>query len=59
MSGFEPDELIRLMGQDKKVKDGRMTFVMARDIGQAFLTQDVDLTEVRGLLTEECGELAG
>ena len=58
-SGFEPDELIRLMGQDKKVKDGRMTFVLARDIGQAFLTQDVDLAEVRGLLSEECGELAG
>ncbi len=58
-SHFEPDELIRLMGQDKKVKDGRMTFVLARAIGEAFLTQDVDLAEVRGLLSEECGALAG
>ncbi len=48
------DRLIDLMGQDKKVRDGRMTFVLARDIGEAFLTQDVDLAEVRALLMEAC-----
>ncbi|MCH9809047.1 MAG: 3-dehydroquinate synthase [Alphaproteobacteria bacterium] len=48
------DELVRHMGQDKKVRDGRMTFVLARDIGEAFLTQDVDVEAVRKMLAEMC-----
>ena len=40
--------LVDLMGQDKKVRSGAMTFVLLRGIGQAFITQDVDL----GLLAE-------
>jgi len=35
--------------QDKKVADGNITFVLARGIGKAFLTQDVprdDLTAI-------------
>jgi 3-dehydroquinate synthase len=46
------DELIELMGQDKKVVDGKIRFIMARGIGQAFVTQDVDLAIVREVLTE-------
>jgi 3-dehydroquinate synthase len=46
------DELIALMGQDKKVVDGKIRFIMARGIGQAFVTQDVDLSIVRDVLTE-------
>ncbi|MGH1353748.1 MAG: 3-dehydroquinate synthase [Thalassovita sp.] len=46
------DELIALMGQDKKVVDGKIRFIMARGIGQAFVTQDVDLDIVRDVLTE-------
>jgi 3-dehydroquinate synthase len=46
------DELIALMGQDKKVGDGKIRFIMARGIGQAFVTQDVDLSIVRDVLTE-------
>ena len=33
--------LLGLMGQDKKVRDGRLRFVLARDIGDAFVTADV------------------
>lgn len=51
---LDADELVRLMGQDKKVRDGRMTFVLARRIGEAFLTQDVDLAAVREMLAEMC-----
>ena len=40
--------MIDLIGQDKKVRSGAMTFVLLRGIGQAFITQDVDL----GLLAE-------
>lgn len=50
------DRLIELMAQDKKVRDGRMTFVLSRGIGEAFLTQDVDVEVVRSLLDEMCTE---
>jgi 3-dehydroquinate synthase len=43
--------VIEHMGRDKKVKGGRITFVLTRGIGQAFLCDDVDLTEVEALLT--------
>lgn len=46
-------ELVRLMGQDKKVKDGRLTFILVRDIGQAFVSRDVDEATVRGFLEGE------
>ena len=39
----DADALIALMGQDKKVRDGRIAFVLARDIGDAFVARDVDL----------------
>jgi len=52
--GFSADELVRLMGQDKKVRDGRMTFVLVHGIGEAFLTQDVDIEIVRAMLAEKC-----
>ncbi len=48
----DADALIALMGQDKKVRDGRLRFVLARGIGAAFLTEDVDLTVVRAVLAE-------
>ena len=35
------DDLIALMGQDKKVVDGELRFILARDIGQSFVTSDV------------------
>lgn len=44
IEGDLPDAqtLIALMGQDKKVLDGQLRFVMARAIGDAFVTSDVD-----------------
>lgn len=47
-----PDGLLDLMAQDKKVRDGRIAFVLARDIGRAFVARDVDLAPVRALLAE-------
>ncbi len=29
------------MGQDKKVRAGRLTLILARGIGEAFITRDV------------------
>lgn len=36
-----PEALLELMGQDKKVVDGQLRFILARGIGQAFVTSDV------------------
>jgi len=48
-----PDALIELMGQDKKVVDGALTFILARGIGEAFITRDVSRDALRVLLQEE------
>ncbi len=37
----EPEELLRLMAQDKKAVAGRLRFILARGIGQAFVAEDV------------------
>ena len=48
----DADALIELMGQDKKVVDGQLAFIMARGIGDAFVSRDVDLDVVRGVLRD-------
>ncbi|MCC5969715.1 MAG: 3-dehydroquinate synthase [Pararhodobacter sp.] len=48
----DAEALIALMAQDKKVVDGRMRFVLARDIGKAFVTDDVPPEALRALLDE-------
>ncbi len=54
ISGNLPDAegLLRLMGQDKKVVDGKLRFVLARDIGDAFVAADVPQDKVLALLAE-------
>ncbi|MDR0810378.1 MAG: 3-dehydroquinate synthase [Gemmobacter sp.] len=49
------EALLALMGQDKKVLDGRLRFVLARGIGEAFLTADVPREAVLGLLSNALG----
>jgi 3-dehydroquinate synthase len=44
--------LIALMGQDKKVVDGRLRFILARRIGQAFVADDVPGDAVRAVLVD-------
>jgi 3-dehydroquinate synthase len=44
------ERLIEHMGRDKKVKDGRIGFVLARGIGKTFHPAHVDLTEVAATL---------
>jgi 3-dehydroquinate synthase len=40
--------------RDKKAKDGKLTFILARGIGQAFTTQDVDSGLIRDILAQAC-----
>jgi 3-dehydroquinate synthase len=49
------DTLVRLMGQDKKVQRGQMTFILVRGIGQAFIARDVSDVELRAFLIQELG----
>lgn len=46
------EALVALMGQDKKVVDGRLRFILARGIGEAFVTDDVPPALVTALLAE-------
>ena len=42
------------MRQDKKMRDGRLTFVLLRGIGNAFLSDDVPDEAVRAVLAADC-----
>jgi 3-dehydroquinate synthase len=46
------DALIALMGQDKKVQDGQLRFILARDIGAAFVCDDVPSDILRAVLED-------
>ncbi|HEY5337668.1 MAG TPA: 3-dehydroquinate synthase [Rhizomicrobium sp.] len=50
--GARPDveTLISAMMHDKKVQDGKLTFVLARGLGHAFTARDVPLDKVRDVL---------
>ena len=45
-------ELIRHMAHDKKVTDGKLTFILVRGLGQAFVTRDVPLEAVKSVLSD-------
>ncbi|QCO02342.1 3-dehydroquinate synthase [Azospirillum argentinense] len=49
---WDVDGLILSMAKDKKVKDGRITFVLVRALGDAFTQRDVDPAVVRALLED-------
>jgi 3-dehydroquinate synthase len=46
------DALMDLIAQDKKVKRGALTFILARNIGQAFVENNVDAAALREFLGE-------
>jgi len=47
---WDSARLIEHMRGDKKAEAGKLTFILARGIGQAFVTREVDETSLRGLL---------
>ncbi len=49
----DADRLMELMAQDKKVRRGRLTFILARGIGAAFIAPDVDAADVRAFIAEK------
>jgi 3-dehydroquinate synthase len=49
----DADRLMELMSQDKKVRRGKLTFVLIRDIGAAYISNDVDPALLRAFLVEK------
>ena len=51
----EPRALLAAMAHDKKKADGRLAFILARSIGDAFVDQSVEPEEVEAFLERELG----
>ncbi|POH26472.1 3-dehydroquinate synthase [Sinorhizobium americanum] len=47
------ERLMEAIAQDKKVKGGKLTFILTRGIGQSFVADDVPASEVLGFLKEK------
>ncbi|MDP1875475.1 3-dehydroquinate synthase [Phenylobacterium sp.] len=56
---FDGRRLIDHMGQDKKAEGGRLTFILARALGDAFVARDVDADSILQFLTAEGARPAG
>jgi 3-dehydroquinate synthase len=50
VSGRDADRLLAHMGKDKKVRDGRITLILPRRIGDAFVTRGVPAEDLRAFL---------
>lgn len=54
--GLPPAEtLLEAITQDKKVKGGKLTFILTRGLGQSFVADDVPASEVLSFLREKLG----
>jgi len=49
----DADGLMDLIGQDKKVRQGQLTFILTRGVGQSFIAPGIDPAEVRMFLSEQ------
>jgi 3-dehydroquinate synthase len=49
----DADALLDAMAQDKKVRDGALTFILARGIGRSFIAPGIDRSAVREFLLDE------
>jgi len=58
IDGVDADALLELMHKDKKVKDGHISLILVRDIGQAFVSRDVGTDALRAFLRDAVKTLA-
>ncbi|MDB4219698.1 hypothetical protein N9782_05450, partial [Emcibacteraceae bacterium] len=47
---FTLERLLQHMTKDKKMADGKLTFVIASGIGKSYLSRDVDMKDVKAVL---------
>lgn len=50
---WQSDRLLDHMRQDKKVSSGKLTFILLKSIGDAFTTQEVTVSDILDVLTNE------
>jgi 3-dehydroquinate synthase len=48
-----PDKMVEIMRQDKKASGGKLTFILAHGIGEAFIAKDVDDNAVKTFLEQD------
>ena len=51
----DAERLMTLMMQDKKVEQNRLTLILAKGVGEAFIAKDVDAGDVQDFLAEQIG----
>ncbi|MET4391611.1 3-dehydroquinate synthase [Bradyrhizobium sp. F1.4.3] len=54
----DADSLMALMAQDKKVKRGKLTFILLEAVGRAVIAKDVEPAPVRDFLKEKLAQKA-
>ncbi|HEU0155875.1 MAG TPA: 3-dehydroquinate synthase family protein, partial [Stellaceae bacterium] len=52
LAGIPADRLLAHMAKDKKVRDGRITLILSRQIGDAFVMKDAPADKLRDFLAE-------
>ena len=50
---YKPDELLAHMAHDKKARNGRLTLILSRGIGKAYIQRDVDTGPILKFLAKE------
>jgi 3-dehydroquinate synthase len=50
---YKAEELLAHMAHDKKARNGKLTLILSRGIGQAFLQRDADMSPLRQFLVSE------
>jgi 3-dehydroquinate synthase len=50
--GYDIDQLMQFMAQDKKAENKKLTLILVRGIGKAFVTRDVNEQDIRELWPE-------
>jgi shikimate kinase/3-dehydroquinate synthase len=56
---LDPATLLTIMRQDKKVRQGKMTLILARGLGEAFVARDVPPDRLLAFLSRELGRGTG
>jgi 3-dehydroquinate synthase len=54
-----PEAMLDAIGQDKKVKRGSLTFILARGIGRSYVAKGVEPAEVLAFLDQETADTTG
>jgi 3-dehydroquinate synthase len=55
---YSADELLAHMAHDKKARNGKLTLILSRGIGQAYIQRDADLTPLKIFLSKEVQGIA-